>query len=458
MRRPQGAAYIGFTLLAAAVGAFAGSYLPLAGRLALFLAVVLLFAGWIYFVVSVWNVPKNHPMTYVLGLPVLICIFGGVATWIDWTSSGDGFLQSQRTLIGEGLGLVAGLYWAPGFLRRLYRWSVRPGAPIINLIEALSDAEAPVRRRAAMALTVAPTGDAIEAVPALQLALEDADKEVRGYAGEALRNLDVVHDPNALPPAPPPQKRRPIVRAVVWTCVLGVLALALYGFSCTPAGRMAKVCLCRDFGGAWTVPTLLAATTDDDAEVRYAAESALHQLGPAAVPALTAALDDPNEKHRLEAAEALADVGPAAKAAVPALQKAAADWPMQAQTKDAPPPALVAAGALAKIDPAGVAPTLPLLRRCLGDADRDVRLRAVSALGDMGPAARPAVADLEKTRDDAEASLSWLTKPSAARDVMRSILHPDEDEVKASREIDERKQEWEDEVKAIDAALKAIEG
>ncbi|MBI2825209.1 MAG: HEAT repeat domain-containing protein [Planctomycetia bacterium] len=74
--------------------------------------------------------------------------------------------------------------------------------------------------------------------------------------------------------------------------------------------------------GQPSVPVLIDALSDADAEVRVHAARALARMGDAgkeAVPVLIARLEDPDEGVRQAAARALGQMGPAAADAVPAL-------------------------------------------------------------------------------------------------------------------------------------------
>ncbi len=73
-----------------------------------------------------------------------------------------------------------------------------------------------------------------------------------------------------------------------------------------------------------TVPALITALSDPDAEVRQELLFALASMGPDAAPAIDAivvSLDDENTANRAVAALALGKIGPDAKSAVPKLQK-----------------------------------------------------------------------------------------------------------------------------------------
>jgi HEAT repeat protein len=194
---------------------------------------------------------------------------------------------------------------------------------------------------------------------------------------------------------------------------------------------------------------LAAVLADLDVRVRAAAAGALGAIGPPArdaVPALAAALGDPEEIVRLEAARALRALGPAARGAVRDLVKVLTrsdENPhvrlMAVQALAAVGPgALPAAAALRQVrdsrDPdwrlAGVESAralwklgrkadeyLPSLSRVLHrDPNPDARRRAAQVLGEIGPAAKSAVADVVDALDDLEDEVS-----SAAAEALRKI-------------------------------------
>jgi HEAT repeat protein len=152
-------------------------------------------------------------------------------------------------------------------------------------------------------------------------------------------------------------------------------------------------------------------------EASLMAAKMLGELGPAAspaVPGLVRMLRSRDEDAREIAAQALGRIGPESGAAVPALVEMLSDEKPQLRR--------AAASALAHVGPAGSAAAVPLARR-LGDAsprvrgassyafqelahhgsdavpvllglmehrDADVRMRAATALGDIGPLAESA--------------------------------------------------------------------
>jgi HEAT repeat protein len=133
---------------------------------------------------------------------------------------------------------------------------------------------------------------------------------------------------------------------------------------------------------------------DEEAEVRAQAARALGAIArdvEAGRPALREALNDKDAAVRLEAAIGLAKLGgEAATAALSTLQAAARD--------KSHPDRLRAIEALGEIGPSA-APAVPLLVLALRE-EGPVRLRAVEALGRIGPPAREAAPALERVLSD----------------------------------------------------------
>lgn len=164
------------------------------------------------------------------------------------------------------------------------------------------------------------------------------------------------------------------------------------------------------------VPGLAAALNDKDTQIRRAAVFALSQIGPdakAAVPALIKALDDPDKGKEIGgraisdcAADTLAIIGPGAAEAIPALMGIA----RSSLKRDL---RMRAVWALGEIGPQSKE-VIPLLRKLMKD-DKEaelIRARAAQALGRIGPKAREAVPDLIKAleiedKQDPNHSLRW---------------------------------------------------
>ncbi len=180
-------------------------------------------------------------------------------------------------------------------------------------------------------------------------------------------------------------------------------ALALLGLACA--------------GHAADVDGLVKQLKSPDADMRRAAAKALGEAGPDAKPAITAlahALSDKDLFVRRFAAQALGEIGPDARSAVKplsetlkdpkkevveaaatALGKIGAAEPLAALVGDtrreaAPRRKAIEALGLMKAD---ARPAVPALTKAL--KDKDLRIEAAEALGEIGPDASSALKDLE---------------------------------------------------------------
>ncbi len=288
-----------------------------------------------------------------------------------------------------------------GFCRHGYAaWALgRIGPAAKTAIPALakslqSDKETHARRPAAWALSrMGPA--AREALPVLLAALENNDDAIRWHAMEALAGIG---EPAVSGLAKSIEKHS--ARSIL-------LAIGAAG----RIGAKARNC----------VPALLKLVGDKDALTRLEAARALPRIDPAeagVADALAKVLGDAEFSVRWGAARALGEAGPAAKAAIPALEKALSDKRREVQRAAAlalgkmgtvAVPVLgkalkdtdvavrkYATRALAKTGAAGV----KALTVALSDKDAEVRREAVWSLGLIGPAAKDAVAALEKVRKD----------------------------------------------------------
>ncbi len=134
------------------------------------------------------------------------------------------------------------------------------------------------------------------------------------------------------------------------------------------------------------VPGLTPLLADADPRVRYEAARALDTLGYAAKPALPmliAALRDPAPEVRRRAAVAIGQIGAEAREAIPELQK-------RVETADDGDAASAAFTALGQIGPAAA----PALEQLLGSKSAMHRELAARALGSIGPDAVSAVGAL----------------------------------------------------------------
>ena len=118
--------------------------------------------------------------------------------------------------------------------------------------------------------------------------------------------------------------------------------------------------------GSRAVPSLISNLTDKSSEVRWVAAIALGEIGdPEVIPHLLISLKDPDKYVRYGAASALASIG-----WKPLTPEERGDYLLGLQDW----------GGVREIGPDAV----PALSRILDDQDRNVRLQAVSILGEIG--------------------------------------------------------------------------
>jgi hypothetical protein len=140
--------------------------------------------------------------------------------------------------------------------------------------------------------------------------------------------------------------------------------------------------------GEGVVVLLVRAMTDDDEDVRDAADEALVNMWADAIPQLVAALGEEDSAVAAAAVEALGRMG---AESVPALVDALANED-EAMRKGA-------ARALAEIGAEAV-DAVPALVEALADEDDEVRIAAAIALGEIGPGASDAVPALIDVVDE----------------------------------------------------------
>jgi HEAT repeat protein len=162
---------------------------------------------------------------------------------------------------------------------------------------------------------------------------------------------------------------------------------------------------------ARAVPALLRIVTENDVDPSSASMAiwALGRIGPAAEAALPALMKKlgRDDAISMTAMEALAQLGPAAKSAVPKLKASLAS--------SSPFHRIKAAATLYKID-AKTDAYLPVIVDCLRDKSPLVRSTAISALGDLGPAAAGAVPALRVALEHERARMD-----DQVRDALRKI-------------------------------------
>jgi HEAT repeat protein len=253
--------------------------------------------------------------------------------------------------------------------------AIGDGQAVPPLIQALRDWDSDVRVAACRAL--GEIGDG-QAVPPLIQALRDWDSDVRAAACEALVKIGAPAVPHLI------QALRD------WNSDVRIAVRRALG----------------EIGDGQAVPPLIQALRDWDSDVRVAACRALGEIGDGqAVPPLIQALGDWDSDVRVAACRALGEIGD--RQAVPALsvwahagERVAQAALQQMGQAPLPLPEAVAQvvaqgswGVLVRALPheavrAAVVelgtPAVPPLIQALGDGDRDVRVAACRALGEIG--------------------------------------------------------------------------
>ncbi|MCH8155844.1 MAG: HEAT repeat domain-containing protein [Proteobacteria bacterium] len=286
-----------------------------------------------------------------------------------------------------GIYLVAALAGQP-------LWGEEPDeAAVRNLVDVLTGSGSTGQDRAAAIRRLEQRRVPPDAaVPALIPLLDDPSFDTRSYAARAWK----IFGPNAAPAAPALARRLDDPTRNVRFYVAETLVAI--GPRAAPA-----------------VTALGRAVGDPASGIQQIAAKALAAIGPAArdaVPGLIAALDSKWREVRWAAARALAAVGPGAAEAVPALAKALRDRETGVSQ--------TAARALGAIGAAAV----PALVAALDDPDQFVRVRAISALADMGPAGQGAIQALQRTAETDD-------KPSVRGVAVRALGKVDPDRERA---------------------------
>jgi HEAT repeat protein len=198
--------------------------------------------------------------------------------------------------------------------------------------------------------------------------------------------------------------------------------------------------------GAAAVPYLIEALKDPEKENRRIAVYLLWMMGPPAaeaVPALIRALKDTDDSVRENALFALGSMGSRAKAAVPLLAGAIYTAPANQYR-----------GILATLGRIGP-PALSRLLEAMETDDLDVRVEALEALHEMGPAALGAVPRLERALEDEEPE----ARLAAARALLRIEGRSDAASKVILRDVRPPVRSWSsDELLKVDPDLAGLDG
>jgi len=294
------------------------------------------------------------------------------------------------------------------------------------LIQRLKSTEAHDRRVAAELLTRICPPDA-SLVSLLQPLLSDSDGFVRKAA---IEGLGVVGTPakEAVDDLEQVAINDPILPRRVGACIAlihvtgaseeRVRALAAFlelTEPCDGAAAFAASAL-GDLGPKARVAEaqLLIAVKHVDNQVRVNSAAALGQVGANSPESVTALIEllrnDPEREVRRSAAGALGAIGPQAKAAVPALSVA-----LKGDGKGG---WWVVADALARI---GGEEVVPVLVEALANPDEGIRCTAMKGLGNIGTLARPAVAALEKSRQQDPRESNRAVAAEALRKIEQAV-------------------------------------
>jgi HEAT repeat protein len=301
------------------------------------------------------------------------------------------------------------------------------GLTVSEMVQALTDPDATVRKAAASRLGFSGTADR-EAIHSLLRAVKDGDESVRFAAIDALGQIGPAAAPvipalmaecrdldsfdraiEALrrmgPPALPflsqalqdktRSNRAGVARALAEIAVKNQSSVWMQPLrDADPAVR------CEVPRAVWSAgpavirclwPTLAeAALKDNDVEVRRYTVIALAEIGRQTAPVLRDVLCDPAPEIRILAAKALTQ-GPEAAAAVPVF--------LEALKRHSASDIVSCGQALAQFGP-NAKSTVPILQAVLAAPEDDIRLWAALALGRIGPAARDAVPALRRALAD----------------------------------------------------------
>jgi len=327
--------------------------------------------------------------------------------------------------------VILGLIVCAGCNRR----SNDADARMADRIKDLNDSDPRVRLRAVHSLSAYNYGErAAKAVSALTGLLVDSDPNIRTAAADTLGCIGF--SARAATPALMEAllDKNPSVRASVLMALSEIGGLTsdevvAIGEYLQDPRRVVRIEAAEALAGAGTsaepaLGALEAALSDSDHAVRACAAKAIGAIGPSAGSAVTkvvALLEDHERVVRSSAARALGKIGKAAEAATPALTVLLGDTHANVR--------VAAAESLWRID-GRIKETVPVLIDCLGAKEshlmsgstvprvlpnRHVRRAAVRTLGEMGPAALPAVDALMKARAEGDSAIKKVIDSAIKR-------------------------------------------
>ncbi|MBI2267673.1 MAG: HEAT repeat domain-containing protein [Armatimonadetes bacterium] len=282
---------------------------------------------------------------------------------------------------------------------------------IEELLKFLHHADSGVRREAAYA--IASIGHLSEkALPALTWALQDGAADVRRSVAYAMEGIG----PEAVPALIEALKHQdPSVRSAaadsLWfmgpQAKESVPALLTTLGGDAPDPRSSAIRALGGIGSCEAVPSLVAALSDEDSDIRANAGMALEEMDCAPTEPILSLAEMCSSEHartRKYAAEALGKIGPEAREAIPALllllEEVEDDWE-EDDWESAYSIRNSAAWALGKIG----THALPALLSALKNENEWTRLAAAKALEVMGAEACEAVAAQTEALQDAEMSV-----------------------------------------------------
>jgi HEAT repeat protein len=307
-----------------------------------------------------------------------------------------------------------------------------------ELREALKDKNALVRVKVAEALWKVEQTPAPTLLPILLEALKDKDAGVRAAAPPVIALLGTKAKP-ALPALKEALKDKEFDVRIAAVAALGDLGPVAKG----SAGDLLALTTDKSFFllepfvgaalgnfGESVVPALMTALAEKSPERRRVAAYALGSMGPAAAPAaaaLTKALEYDDSATRQLAARALGRIGPDAKSTLPQVEKILADPEVSVRIE----------AALATWHITGQAKHTDVVVKALSDKSANVKDAACRALAAMKGGAKPAIGAVAELLDDKDLRLRAIITlgeigpptPQAIETKLVKLLEDKDDEI-----------------------------